>query len=100
MASANIGMIAELLPEVREEVRKNLRSQNGNIKESVNILRTCRQLYHETFQHIYTPETLTFKISPIYDRKSWIGVTSSFGITLLKSLSHAKHLALMASQQI
>lgn len=92
MASTNIGKLANLPAEVRAEVWENLRSQDDNMKTPMSILRTCRQLYHEISHHIYPKEILTFKLSPIYDRKSWISVTSSFGTTMLESSSHAKSL--------
>jgi hypothetical protein len=90
MASTNLGKLDNLPAEVRAEVWENLRSQDDNKKTSMNILSTCRQLYHEVFHHIYPKEILTFKLSPIYDQKSWISVTSSFGTTMLESSSHAK----------
>jgi hypothetical protein len=96
MAFSNLGKFGELPREIRDEIWKHFRPQQASNDNSVSqlsnlyISRACRQLSEEVSPHLYNKEVLTFVVSPLYERQSWINVTSDLGATWsLESLFHA-----------
>ncbi|KAN0122738.1 hypothetical protein V8E51_001064 [Hyaloscypha variabilis] len=90
MAPNNLGKFAMLPFELRSQIWAELKPRNDTSKSDLRILRACSQLSKEITPFIYNNEILTFQISPVYHRKSWITVTNQLGaIWHLESSPHA-----------
>ncbi|KAF4626092.1 hypothetical protein G7Y89_g12069 [Cudoniella acicularis] len=55
------------------------KGSKGNLKSSMSILRTCKQVYAEVEPIIYKNEALWFRLKQSYDRHSWIQVSNTRG---------------------
>ncbi|KAL5331954.1 hypothetical protein ACEPPN_001495 [Leptodophora sp. 'Broadleaf-Isolate-01'] len=75
MTSHNLGLLVAFPAEIRAEVWRNLRpstpSTSGNTpkrKDTLGILRACRQLNQEIMPYLYDKEILNIRVEPIWSK--------------------------------
>ena len=72
---SELGMLASLPRELRDEIWRYLSMQTG-----FTYLQASRQVYDEAFPTIYNDAVLHFHVSLKYQYKSWLDLENNIGV--------------------